>query len=47
MKTLTDTLLHRLQQDLSDPATRVMKIKTKINGWGLVKLKSLAQQRKP
>ena len=32
---------------ISDPATRVMKIKTKINGWGLVKLKSLAQQRKP
>ena len=31
---------------LYDPPPRVMKIKTKINKWDLIKLKSLAQQRK-
>ena len=30
-----------------DPPPRVMKIKTKINKWHLIKLKSFAQQRKP
>ena len=29
-----------------DPPPRVMEIKTKINKWDLIKLKSLAQQRK-
>ena len=32
---------------LFDPPPRVMEIKTKINKWGLMKLKSFAQQRKP
>ena len=31
----------------SDPPPRVMIIKTKINKWDLIKLKSFAQQRKP
>ena len=30
-----------------DPPPRVMKIKTKINKWDLIKLKTSAQQRKP
>ena len=30
-----------------DPHPRVMKIKTKINKWDLIKLKTFAQQRKP
>ena len=30
-----------------DPPPRVMEIKTKINKWDLIKLKSFAQQRKP
>ena len=30
-----------------DPSPRVMKIKTKINKWELIKLKAFAQQRKP
>ena len=30
-----------------DPPPRVMEIKTKINKWDLMKLKSFAQQRKP
>ena len=30
-----------------DPPSRVMKIKTKINKWDLIKLYSFAQQRKP
>ena len=30
-----------------DPCPRVMEIKTKINKWNLMKLKSFAQQRKP
>ena len=31
---------------LYNPPPRVMEIKTKINKWGLIKLKSFAQQRK-
>ena len=31
---------------LFDPAPRVMEIKTQINKWDLIKLKSFAQQRK-
>ena len=31
---------------LSDPPLRVMKIKTKVNKWDLIKLKSFEQQRK-
>ena len=31
---------------LYDPPPRVMEIKTKVNKWDLIKLKSLAQQRK-
>ena len=30
-----------------DPLPRIMSIKTKINKWDLIKLKSFAQQRKP
>ena len=30
-----------------DPPPRVMEIKTKINKWDLMKLKTFAQQRKP
>ena len=30
-----------------DPPPRVIKIKTKINKWDLIKLKSFAQERKP
>ena len=30
-----------------DPPPRVMEIKTKINKWNLMKLKTFAQQRKP
>ena len=30
-----------------DPTPRVMKIKTKINKWNLIKLKTFTQQRKP
>ena len=30
-----------------DPPPRVMKIKTKVNKWDLIKLKSFAQERKP
>ena len=30
-----------------DPPPREMEIKTKINKWDLMKLKTLAQQRKP
>ena len=32
---------------LFDPPAREMEIKTKINKWDLMKLKSFAQQRKP
>ena len=31
---------------LHDPPPRVMEIKTKVNKWDLIKLKSFAQQRK-
>ena len=31
---------------LYDPPPRVMEIKTKVNKWGLIKLKTCAQQRK-
>ena len=31
---------------LYDPSPRVMEIKTKVNKWDLIKLKSFAQQRK-
>ena len=31
---------------LYDPPPRVMEIKTKVNMWDLIKLKSFAQQRK-
>ena len=31
---------------LYDPPPRVMKIKTKVNKWDLIKFKSFAQQRK-
>ena len=30
-----------------DPPPRVMKIKTKMNKWDLMKLRAFAQQRKP
>ena len=32
---------------LFDPPPREMEIKTKINKWNLIKLKTFAQQRKP
>ena len=32
---------------LFDPLPGVMKIKTKINKWDLIKLKSFSQQKKP
>ena len=32
---------------LYDPAPREMEIKTKVNKWDLMKLKSFSQQRKP
>ena len=32
---------------LCDPAPREMEIKTKINKWDIMKLKTFAQQRKP
>ena len=35
-----NTLWHKLQQFFFDPPPRIMKIKTKINKWGLIKLKS-------
>ena len=31
---------------LSDPPTRVMEIKTKVNKWDLINLQAFAQQRK-
>jgi len=31
---------------LYDPPSRVMKIKTKVNKWDLIKLKAFSQQRK-
>ena len=31
---------------VSDPLPRVMRMKTKVNKWDLIKLKSFAQQRK-
>ena len=31
---------------LYDPPSRIMEIKTKVNKWDLIKLKSFAQQRK-
>ena len=31
---------------LYDPPSRVTEIKTKVNKWGLIKLKTCAQQRK-
>ena len=30
-----------------DPPPRIMKIKTNINKWDLIKLENLAQKRKP
>ena len=40
--------LHDINQSkiLYDPPPRVMEIKTKVNKWDLIKLKSFAQQRK-
>ena len=35
-----DTLWHKSQQYLFHPSSRVMEIKTKINKWDLIKLKS-------
>ena len=43
-RTLFDINLSKI---FFDPSPRVMKIKTKVNKWGLIKLKSFAQQRKP
>ena len=43
-KTLSDINHSRI---LSDPPSRVMKIKAKVNKWDLVKLKSLCTTKKP
>ena len=43
-RTLFDINLSKI---FFDPSPRVMKIKTKVNKWDLIKLKSFAQQRKP
>ena len=42
-KTLSDINHSRI---LYDPHPRILEIKAKINKWGLMKLKSFAQQRK-
>ena len=42
-KTLSDINHSRI---LGDPPPRVMEIKTKVNKWDLIKLKSFSQQRK-
>ena len=42
-RTLDDTNQSKI---LYDPPPKVMEIKTKINKWDLIKLKSFAQQRK-
>ena len=42
-KTLSDTHHRRI---LHDPHPRTLEIKTKINKWDLIKIKSSAQQRK-
>ena len=41
-------ILHDINQSkiFYDPPSRVMEIKTKINKWDLIKLKSFAQKRK-
>ena len=39
-------LEENIGRTLYDPSPRVMEIKTKINKWDLIKLKTLAQQRK-
>ena len=39
-------LEENIGRTLYDPPPRVMEIKTKINKWDLIKLKTLAQQRK-
>ena len=43
-KTLSDVNHSRI---LYDPPPRVMEIKTEVNEWDLIKLKSFAQSRKP
>ena len=42
-KTLSDINHSRI---LHDPPSRILEIKAKINKWGLIKLKSFAEQRK-
>ena len=42
-KTLSDINHSRI---LYDPPLRILEIKTKINKWDLIKLKSFSQQRK-
>ena len=42
-KTLSDINHSRI---LYDPSPRILEIKAKINKWGLIKLKTSAQQRK-
>ena len=44
--TLSGTLDINYSNIFSDPPPRVMEIKTKINIWDLIKLKSFALQRK-
>ena len=40
MENIGRTLLRKLQQDFFDSSPRVMKIKTKVNNWDLIKLKN-------
>ena len=42
-RTLSDVNLSKI---LYDPPPRVMEIKTEVNKWDLIKLKTSAQQRK-
>ena len=41
------TLCHKSQQCIfSDPPLRIMKLKSKVSKWGLIKLKRFAQPKK-
>ena len=41
-----NTLSHKSQQYFLDPPPRVMKIKTKINKWDIIKLKNFCTAKK-